>query len=113
MYTDIQWRIISFLSLVPPLFSIFFPFIPSSPKHDIIEGKELIGADQAGFRKEKSTIDQFFTVILILEKIWEYKIEFIKFLSKPMIKLTEKKLYKITLYFGIPEKLIRLRKLTM
>jgi hypothetical protein len=37
--------------------------------------EELIGAYQAGFRKGKSTIDQLFTVRLILEKFWEYKID--------------------------------------
>jgi sorting nexin-29 len=37
--------------------------------------EQLIGAYQAGFRKGKSTIDQLFTVNLILEKFWEYKID--------------------------------------
>jgi hypothetical protein len=113
MYTDIQWRIILFLSLARSLFSIIFSFISSSPKHDIIEKKELIGAYQAGFRKEKSTIDQLFTVILILEKFWEYKIDVHQIFKQAYDKINRKKLYKIMLYFGIPEKQIILTKVTM
>jgi sorting nexin-29 len=75
-----------------------------------------MGAYQAGFRKGKSTIDQLFTVRLILEKFWEYKIDghqiFVDF-KQAYDKIKRKNLYKIMLYFGIPEKLIRLTKATM
>jgi hypothetical protein len=78
--------------------------------------EQLIGAYKAGFREGKSTIDKLFTVKLILEKFWEYKIDvhqiFVDF-KQAYDKINREKLYKIMLYFGIPEKLIRLRKVTM
>jgi hypothetical protein len=68
------------------------------------------------FRKGKSTIHQLFIVKLILEKFWEYKIDvhqiFVDF-KQAYDKINTEKLYKIMLYFGIPEKLIRLTKVTM
>jgi sorting nexin-29 len=78
--------------------------------------EQLIGAYQAGFRKRKSTADQLFTVRLILEKFWEYKIDvhqiFVDF-KQAHDEINREKLYKIMLYFGIPEKLIRLTKVTV
>jgi sorting nexin-29 len=57
-----------------------------------------------------------FTVKLILEKFWEHKIDvhqiFVDF-KQAYDKINRGKLYKIMLYFGIPEKLIRLTKVSM
>jgi hypothetical protein len=57
-----------------------------------------------------------FTVKLILEKFWEYIIDvhqiFVDF-KQAYDKINREKLYKIMLYFFlIPEKLIRLTKVT-
>jgi hypothetical protein len=53
---------------------------------------------------------------LILEKFWEYKIDvhqiFVDF-KQAYNKINRKKLYRIMLYFGIPEKLIKLTKVTI
>jgi hypothetical protein len=57
-----------------------------------------------------------FIVKLILEKFWEYKIDVHQIfvdLKQAYDKINIEKLYKIMLYFGIPEKLIRLTKVTM
>jgi hypothetical protein len=81
-----------------------------------IYAEQIIGAHQAGFRAGKSTIDQLFSVKLILEKFREYKIVvhqiFVDF-KQAYDKINRRKLYKIMLFFRIPPKLIRLTKVTM
>jgi sorting nexin-29 len=81
-----------------------------------IHAEQIIGAYQAGFRKGKSAIDQLFSVKLILQKFWEYKIDvhhiFVDF-KQAYDKINRRKLYKIMLFFGIPLKLVRISKVTM
>jgi hypothetical protein len=43
---------------------------------------EIIGGDQGGFRRNRSTTDQIFCILHILEKNWEYNgtvLEFVDF----------------------------------
>jgi sorting nexin-29 len=81
-----------------------------------IYAEQIIWAYQAEFWRGKSTTDQLFSVILILEKFWEYKIDvhriFVDF-KQAYDKIDRRKLYKIMLLFRIPKKLIRLTKVTM
>jgi sorting nexin-29 len=78
------------------------------PKNKLeIYAEQTIGAYQAGIRKGKSTTDQLFSVKLILEKFWEYKIDvhqiFVDF-KQAYDKSNRRTLYKIMLFFRIPQK---------
>ena len=63
--------------------------------------------------EEKSTTDQILTVKNLLEKAWEHNVEihqiFIDF-QKAYDSIRRDKLYLIMEFFGIPNKLIRLKK---
>jgi sorting nexin-29 len=73
----------------------------------------IIGEYQEGFRSGKSTTDQIFTVKNILEKAWEHNVEihqiFVDF-QREYDSIRRDKLYAIMAFFGIPNKLIKLRK---
>lgn len=75
-----------------------------------------VGKYQAGFRSGRSTIDQIFTLRTILERGHEYKLPthhlFIDFKSA-YDSINRTKLYEALAEMGIPNKLIRLVKLTM
>ncbi|CAD7014012.1 unnamed protein product [Ceratitis capitata] len=76
----------------------------------------MIEPCQCGFRPDKSTIDQIFTMRQILENIREKRIEthylFVDF--KAAFDSTNRSSFYVTISeFGIPAKLIRLCKLTL
>ncbi|PSN38267.1 hypothetical protein C0J52_16903 [Blattella germanica] len=72
---------------------------------------EIIGDHQCAFRRNRSTIDQIFSLRQILEKKWEYNgtvhqlyVDF----KKAYDSIKRGKLYSILMNFGIPKKLVRL-----
>ena len=73
--------------------------------------EDIIGEYQAGFRHNRSTTDQIFTLRQVLEKRWEYAEEthilFIDF-QQAYDSLHRESLWGILRLFGIPSKLIRL-----
>lgn len=77
--------------------------------------KEL-GQYQSGFRNNKSTIDQIFTIRQILEKTNEYKTNtyhlFVDFRAA-YDSIKREQLYIAMLEFGLPLKLIRLTRMTL
>ena len=70
--------------------------------------KEIIGDNQRGFQRNRSTVDHIFCIRQILEKKWEYNEEvhhlFIDF-KKAYDSVRREVLYKILIEFGIPRKL--------
>jgi hypothetical protein len=66
---------------------------------------EIIGDHQCGFRRNRSTVDQIFYILQILEKKWEYNGMvhqlFIDF-KKAYDSIKREVLYSILLEFGIP-----------
>ena len=87
------------------LFAIISPF-----------AENIIGNYQCGFWKNRSTINQIFTLRQILEKTKEFCIEthhlFIDFKSAYDTKKRDQ-LYNAMSEFNIPNKLIRLTQMTM
>ena len=78
--------------------------------------KEIIGDQQCGFRRNRSTIDHIFCIRQILEKKWEYNEEvhqlFIDF-KEAYDSVRREVLYKILIEFGIPRRLVRLIKISL
>ena len=78
--------------------------------------ENIIGNYQCGFRKNRSTINQIFTLRQILEKTKEFSIEthhvFIDFRSA-YDAIKREQLYNAMSEFNIPNKLIRLTRMTM
>jgi hypothetical protein len=75
---------------------------------------EIIGDYQCGFRRNRSTTDQIFNILHILEKKWEYNgtvhqllIDF----KKAYDSVRREALYNILIDFGIPRKLVGLIKM--
>jgi retron-type reverse transcriptase len=72
---------------------------------------EIMGDDQCGFRRNRSTTDQIFYIRQILEKKWEYigtvHQLFIDF-KKANDSVRREVLYNILTEFGIPRKLVGL-----
>ncbi|PSN35187.1 hypothetical protein C0J52_22574 [Blattella germanica] len=73
--------------------------------------EEIIGDHQCAFRRNRSTIDQIFSIRQILEKKWEYNgtvhqlyVDF----KKAYDSIKREKLYSILINLGIPKKLVRL-----
>ncbi|XP_071653719.1 uncharacterized protein [Temnothorax longispinosus] len=76
----------------------------------------IIGEYQAGFRPNRSTTDQLFTVRHAQEKCWEYNVELLQLFvdfKQAYDSIDRNMLYKILLDFGIPPKLVRLIRMTM
>lgn len=76
----------------------------------------IIGLYQCGFMPGKSTSDQIFTLRQVIEKAWEFQVEyhhlFIDF--KQAYDTPERKhLFTAMNQFGIPEKLIKLCRMTL
>jgi hypothetical protein len=75
---------------------------------------EIIGDHQCGFRCNRSTTDQIFCILQILEKKWKYNEAvhqlFIDF-KKAYDSLMRKLLYNILIEFGLTMKLVRLIKM--
>ena len=78
--------------------------------------EEVIGDNQCGFRRNRSTTDHIYCIHQILEKKWEYNEAvnqlFIDF-KKAYDSVRREVLYKILIEFGIPKKLVRLIKLCL
>ncbi|PNF27716.1 hypothetical protein B7P43_G12778, partial [Cryptotermes secundus] len=78
--------------------------------------EKIIGEYQSGFRPNRSTIDNLFTLRQITEKCWEFNIDiylcFIDF-KQAYDTIIRKKLRMIMSTFGIPTKLSRIINLTM
>jgi hypothetical protein len=78
--------------------------------------ENIIGNYQCGFRKNRSKINQIFTLRKILEKTKEFSIEthhlFIDFRSS-YDTIKREQLYNAMSEFNIPNKLIRLTRMTM
>jgi sorting nexin-29 len=78
--------------------------------------EEILGDYQAGFRRNRSTSDQLFTVRQILTKCWEFDVDiyqlFVDF-KQAYDSINREKLYRILLTFDIPAKLVKLIKATM
>ena len=77
--------------------------------------ENIIGDYQSGFRASRSTIDQIFILRQILEKYWEYDKEswhaFIDF-KQAYDSIQREVLWRILREFRIPEKIIRLIKMS-
>ncbi|PNF42298.1 hypothetical protein B7P43_G05512, partial [Cryptotermes secundus] len=78
--------------------------------------EKIIREYQSGFRPNRSTIDNLFTLRQITEKCWEFNIDiylcFIDF-KEAYDTIIRKKLRMIMSTFGIPTKLSRIINLTM
>jgi hypothetical protein len=77
---------------------------------------EIMGDHQCGFRRNRSTVDQIFYILQILEKKWEYNGMvhqlFIDF-KKAYDSVKREVLYNILIGFDIPKKLVRLIKMCL
>jgi len=75
--------------------------------------EEVIGDNQCGFRRNRSTTDRIFCIRQILEKKWEYNEAvhqlFIDF-KKAHVSVRREVLYNILIEFGVSKKLVRLMK---
>lgn len=76
--------------------------------------ESCIGDYQAGFRRNRSTTDQLFTLRQIFEKMWEYNLEvhniFIDF-SKAYDSIQRIPLWNALTELGIPHKLVKMAKI--
>ena len=75
--------------------------------------EEVIGDHQCGFRRNRSTTDHIICIRQILEKKWEYNEAvdklFIDF-KEAYDSVRREVLYNILIEFGVPQKLVRLKK---
>ena len=105
-----NYRGISLLNLTYKIFAILLYNCPSK----IIEPE--IGNYQMGFRPNRSTIDNIFIVRQIYKKCHEYNIDlhniFIDF-SQAFDTVNRDAIYNSLTEYNIPDKLIKLIKLTM
>ena len=77
--------------------------------------EEVIGDHQDGFQRNRSTTDHIFCIRQKLEKKWEYNEAvhhlFIDF-RKAYDSVRREVLYNILIEFGVPQKLVRLIKMS-
>jgi sorting nexin-29 len=75
--------------------------------------EKIVGDHQCGFRRNRSTTDHIFCIRQILEKKWEHNEAvyqlFIDF-KKAYDSIRREALYNILIEFGIPKKLVRIKK---
>jgi hypothetical protein len=79
-------------------------------------GEKIIGDDQCGFRRNRSTTDDIFYIRQILEKIWEYNNTLHQLLvdfKKAYNSVRWEVLYNILIKFGIPRGLAGLIKMCL
>jgi hypothetical protein len=78
--------------------------------------EQQVGEYQCGFRRNRSTIDHLFSIRQIMEKCYEYNITthhlFVDF-KNAYDKVKRQKLWSALEFFGVPQKLINLAKLTL
>ena len=78
--------------------------------------EEILGDYQGGFRKGRSTTDQIFCLRMILEKAHEHKVDihqlYIDY-KQAYDTINRSELEEIMKEFGIPNKLVRLTKMTI
>jgi len=105
-----NYRCVSLLNIVYKILSCIL-FMRISPF-----AESIIGNYQCGFRKNRSTIKQIFTLRQIMEKTKEFSIEthhlFIDFRSA-YDTVKREQLYNAMSEFNIPNKLIGLTRMTM
>jgi sorting nexin-29 len=77
--------------------------------------EEILGDYQCGFRRGRSTTDQLFTLILVLEKAYEFGTDLHLFIDFKQAYDTVdiKYLFEVLKEFGIPTKLVNLIKMTL
>ena len=100
-------------SLLPTMFKILSNILLSRL---IPYAKEIIGVNQRGFRRNRSTTDHILCVHQVLGKNWEYNEPvhqlFIDF-KKACDSVRREVLCNIFIEFGIPMKLVRLIKMCL
>jgi hypothetical protein len=105
-----NYRGITLLSIV---YKVFSKVLTNRMKE---YAEEILGDQQCGFRANRSTTDQIFTLRQVLEKCYEFGIDlhhlFIDF-KQAYDSVDRKKLYETMLEFGIPYKLVRLSAMTL
>lgn len=78
--------------------------------------EQILGDHQCGFRNNRSTTDQIFTIRQLLEKNWEFKKPvyqlFIDF-QKAYDSIIREKMFEILESFKIPKKLIQMVKVCL
>jgi hypothetical protein len=78
--------------------------------------QEILGDYQCGFRRERSTTDQLFTLRLVLEKAYEFVIDLHSLFNdfKQAYDTVDRKyIFEVLKEFGIPKKLVNLIKMTL
>ena len=101
------------ISLLPTTYKILSNILLSRL---IPNAEEVTGNHQCGLRRNRSTTDHIFCIrqIRVLEKKWEYNEAvhqlFIDF-KKLYDSVRREVLYNILIEFGIPTKLVRLKKI--
>jgi sorting nexin-29 len=76
--------------------------------------EEVLGEYQCGFRPNRSKIDQIFVIRQTLEKCYEYKTDLhMLFVDFRQDSINRKQIYAVLESFGVPNKLIKLVKMTL
>jgi sorting nexin-29 len=78
--------------------------------------EEIFGEYQSGFRQGQSTIDQICSSRIIIQKVYEYNVD----IHQPYVdykqaydSINKAQLIEIMKDFGVPDKLVRLVKMTL
>jgi sorting nexin-29 len=78
--------------------------------------EEILGEYQSGFRQGRSTTDQIFSLRIILEKAYEYNADIHQLYvdyKQAHDSVDRAQLIEIMKEFGVPDKLVRLVKMTL
>lgn len=101
------------ISLLPAAYKIFSNIVK---KRITVYADDIIGEYQAGFRKNRSTTDQIFTIRQIMEKGWEHNTPIYQLLvdfKQAYDCIDREALYAAMEELGIPHKLVKLTRITM